>query len=396
MIDFQVPERTPWQLEQLPFFDDSHRELAGRLSEWTTGNEELLAHPPAGSDERSHALELLQALAKAGFLKYAVPQPGGNGEMTLDVRGLCLVREALAYDSFLADSFFVMQGLGTAPVWRHPDAAMRDALLDACRSGERIAALALTEPSAGSDLAQVATTAQLEGDHYVLNGQKAWITNAGLAHQYVVVARTGEAPGSKGLSAFLVPADARGLTASAPVDMVAPHPLAHLTFDRVTVPRSAMVGAAGSGFKAAMAAFDVFRPSVGAAAVGAARRALSEAVARVKQRKMFGQSMTELGAVQSKIADMAADVDAAAMLVYRAAWIADVRGGRFSKEAAMAKLVATEYAQRVIDSAVQLFGALGVARGSKVEELYRDIRPTRIYEGASEVQRLVIARNVLA
>ncbi|HVZ45786.1 MAG TPA: acyl-CoA dehydrogenase family protein [Ramlibacter sp.] len=388
--------RVPWQLEELPFFDESHRELAQRIRTWSTGNERLLGHPMQGTDERAFALELLASLGKGGFLRYAVPHPRADGTMALDVRGLCVLREALAYDSFLADSFFVMQGLGTAPVWRHPDAALRDPLLDACREGRRIAALALTEPDAGSDLAQVATTARLEGDRYVLNGQKAWITNGGLADQYVVVARTGEAAGAKGLSAFLVPADAPGLSFSEPVELVAHHPIAHLTFENCTVPREALVGAAGTGFKAAMAAFDVFRPSVGAAALGAARRALAETVQRVKQRRMFGQFMSELGAVQAKVADMAADVDAAAMVVYRAAWIADVRGGRFTKEAAVAKLVATEYAQRVIDTAVQLFGALGVARGSKVEELYRDIRPTRIYEGASEVQRLVIARNVLA
>lgn len=388
--------RSPWKLEDLPFFDESHHELAHRLSKWIESHRQLLGHPCGRADARSHALSLLQSLAAAGFLDYAVPWPRAGGEIKVDVRALCIIREALAYDSFLADSFFVMQGLGTAPMWRHADARFRDDLLDACRSGRRVAALALTEPTAGSDLAQIATTAHLEGDGYALNGQKSWITNAGLADQYIVAARTAEAPGSRGLSVFLVPAQTPGLVVSGPVDLIAPHPLAHLVFKDCKVPRAALIGAAGSGFKAAMATFDVFRPSVGAAAVGGARRALSEAVHRVRSRRMFGQSMSEMGAVQSKIADMVADVDTAAMAVYRAAWLADTRGDRFSREAAIAKLVATESAQRVIDAAVQLFGALGVARGSKVEELYRDIRPTRIYEGASEVQRLVIARSVLA
>jgi acyl-CoA dehydrogenase len=387
--------RKPWQLEALPFFTESHNNLARQISKWATDNQDLLS-PSTDHATKAGALELLQGLAKQDFLRYALPNQEAGGEMRMDARGLCIVREALAYDSFLADSLFVMQGLGTAPLWKHPDNAFKTPLLNACRAGTSIAALALTEPDAGSDLAQVATSAVAQGDHFVLNGRKAWITNAGIADHYVLVARTGEAPGSKGLSAFLIAADAPGLTVSPPVELVAHHPIAHLTLQECRVPRAGLIGAAGSGFKAAMAAFDLFRPSVGAAAVGAARRALAEATVRVKERRMFGQSMSELGMVQAKIADMAAEIDAAAMVVYRAAWIADVRGGRFSKEAAVAKLVATESAQRVIDSAVQLFGALGVMRGSKVEELYRDIRPTRIYEGASDVQKLVIARNVLA
>lgn len=384
-----------WQLEKLPFFAPSHYELADRINAWRDRNAQLLAHPAQGPDGRAYALSLLKSLGDAGFLQYAVPYPRPDGSVALDVRALCLLREALAYDSLLADSFFVMQGLGTGPLWTHPDAEMRDRVLNSCRMGTKIAALGLTEPGAGSDLAQVTTTAQLEEDHYVLNGEKAWITNAGLAHHYVVVARTGEAPGAKGLSAFLVEADAPGLTVGDPVRMIATHPIGGLTFKDCHIPRNALVGAAGTGFKAAMAAFDVFRPSVGAAAVGAARRALHETLHRVKERKLFGQTMADMGAVQSKIADMAVDVDAAAMVVYRAAWVADEVGGRFSREAAAAKLIATEAAQRVVDSAVQLFGALGVARGTKVEELYRDVRPMRIYEGASEVQRMVIARSLL-
>lgn len=387
--------RTPWLLEALPFFTEDHNALARKASKWATDNQKLLSSS-TGHGEKAGCLELLKSLAKEDFLRYALPNQDAKGEMQVDVRSLCIVREALAYDSFLTDSLFVMQGLGTAPLWKHPDDAFKAPVLDACRTGSSIAALALTEPGAGSDLAQVATSARAEGDYFVLNGSKAWITNAGIADHYVLVARTGEAPGSKGLSAFFIPADASGLSVGPAVELVAHHPLAHLKLQDCRVPRSALIGAAGSGFKAAMAAFDLFRPSVGAAAVGAARRALAEATARVKERRMFGQSMSELGMVQARIADMAAEIDAAAMVVYRAAWIADVRGGRFSKEAAVAKLVATESAQRVIDSAVQLFGALGVMRGSKVEELYRDIRPTRIYEGASDVQRLVIARNVLA
>jgi acyl-CoA dehydrogenase len=383
-----------WNLQNLPFFGDNHFRLAERLQEWQQENADLSGQHPR-SDYRRFAMEVLSRLARAGLLEFVLPRYLSGRIATPDVRSICIIREALAYDSFLVDSLFVMQGLGTGPLWHHPDEKLRDGILDDCRAGRRIAAIALTEMGAGSDLAQVGTVARADGDHFVLNGEKAWITNAGIADQYVVVARTGEAPGARGLSAFVVGADTPGLTVNADVPMIAPHPIGSLKFTDCRIPRINMVGSAGSGFKAAMATFDIFRPSVGAAAIGAARRALSESVDRVKNRHMFGKTMAEMGTVQDRIAEMAVDTEAGALMVYRAAWAADVIGGRVSCESAMSKLLATECASRVIDRAVQLFGALGVAQGSVVEQLYRDIRPTRIYEGASEVQKIVIARSVL-
>lgn len=386
-----------WKLSPLPFFDERHQRLAERLMEWRSANADLAEVHPEG-DFGPACRDILQRLKEWGFLDLVLPRVGPEGVVLPDVRSICVVREALAYDSFLADSVFVMQGLGTAPLWRHPDAGLRDAWLEPCRRGEHIAALALTEPGAGSDLASVETTATLAdaGESYVLNGVKAWISNAGIADHYIVVARTGEAPRSRGLSAFIVAAGTPGLIVGPNIDLIAPHPIGEVRFENCRVPRRQMVGAAGEGFKAAMATFDIFRPSVGAAAVGAARRALAETVARVKKRRMFGKTMAEMETVQHRIADMTADTEAASLMVYRAAWALDVLGGRVSRESALAKLAATEAAQRVIDSAVQLFGALGVARGTVVERLYRDIRPMRIYEGASEVQKIVIARSVLA
>jgi acyl-CoA dehydrogenase len=383
-----------WKLENLPFFGDEHFRLAERLQEWQQKNIDLSGQHPR-SDYRRFAMEVLSRLAAAGLLEFVLPRYLSGRIATPDVRSICIIREALAYDSFLVDTLFVMQGLGTGPLWHHPDAKLRDTILDDCRAGRRIAAIALTEMSAGSDLAQVGTVAQADGDHFLLNGEKAWITNAGIADQYVVVARTGEAPGARGLSAFVVDAETPGLMVNADVAMIAPHPIGSLKFTDCRIPRTNMVGSAGSGFKAAMSTFDIFRPSVGAAAIGAARRALFESVDRVKNRHMFGKTMAEMGTVQDRIAEMAVDTEAGALMVYRAAWAADVIGGRVSRESAMSKLIATECASRVIDMAVQLFGALGVAQGSVVEQLYRDIRPTRIYEGASEVQKIVIARSIL-
>jgi acyl-CoA dehydrogenase len=383
-----------WKLDNLPFFGDEHFRLAERLQEWQVKNADLSGQHPR-SDFKPFAMEVLRRLAAFGLLEFVLPRYSNGTIAAPDVRSICIIREALAYDSFLIDSLFVMQGLGTSPLWQHPDAKFRDPILDDCRAGRRIAAIALTEMSAGSDLAEIGASAQLDGDCYLLNGEKAWITNAGIADQYVVVARTGEAPGARGLSAFVVEADTPGLEVGADVAMIAPHPIGTLRFTDCRIPRENMIGSAGSGFKAAMATFDVFRPSVGAAAIGAARRALFETVGRVKSRRMFGQTMAEMSSVQARIADMAVDTEAGALMVYRAAWAADVIGGRVSRESAMSKLIATESASRVIDMAVQLFGALGVAEGSVVERLYRDIRPTRIYEGASEVQKVVIARSIL-
>ena len=384
-----------WELSKLPFFEASHYALADKVNAWREKHASLLhSHP-----EREFgpiAREILRALGEAGLIEHVLPQPKGGAIARPDVRSICLIREALAYDSFLVDSMFVMQGLGTAPLWQHADPAFRDSYLAPCRKGERIAALALTEPDAGSDLAQAATTATLDGDHYVLNGEKRWITNAGIADFYIVVARTGEGPGARGLSALIVDAKTPGLTAGPQTDLIAPHPIGPVAFENCRVPKANMIGGAGSGFKAAMATFDIFRPSVGGAAIGAARRALKETIDRVKTRRMFGKTMAEMDAVQGKIADMTADTETAILMVYRAAWQSDVVGGRVTRESALAKYVATEAAQRVVDSAVQLHGALGVARGSIVEQLYRDVRPMRIYEGANEVQKMVIARAMLA
>lgn len=384
-----------WRLPHLPFFDTQHYALAEKLQEWIEANRDILDQHPE-SNFGPYAEKILKRLSAGGFLDYVLPKISGAEIVPPDVRSICIIREALTYKSFLADSMFVMQGLGTAPLWTHHDHAMRDAVIEAAREGKRIAAIALTEPEAGSDLAAVHTTAELHGDSYVLNGEKRWITNAGIAHQYIVVARTGEAPGARGLSAFLVDAETPGLTITPDVPMIASHSIGSLKFENCRIPASRILGGAGTGFKAAMATFDIFRPSVGGAAVGAARRAMDETVARVKARRMFGKTMSEMDTVQGKIAEMTVDTEAAGLMVYRAAWASDVLGGRVSRESAMAKLMATEAASRVIDSAVQLFGALGVARGSVVEQLYRDIRPTRIYEGASEVQKIVIARAVLA
>ncbi|GGZ16185.1 acyl-CoA dehydrogenase family protein [Novosphingobium colocasiae] len=383
-----------WGLQNLPFFDSQHFTLAEKLQRWIEANRDILGQHPE-SNFGPYAKEMLGSLSAAGFLDYVLPKASGADVAPPDVRSICIIREALTYESFLADNMFVMQGLGTAPLWQHHDHAMRDAVIEATRQGKRIAAIALTEPDAGSDLASAQTTADLDGDSYVLNGEKCWITNAGIADQYIVVARTGEAPGARGLSAFMVDADTPGLTITPDVPMIAPHPLGSLKFENCRIPANNILGGAGTGFKAAMATFDVFRPSVGAAAVGAARRAMDETIARVKSRRMFGKTMSEMDTVQAKIADMTVETEAAALMVYRAAWASDVLGGRVSRESAMAKLMATEAAGRVIDSAVQLFGGLGVARGSVVEQLYRDIRPTRIYEGASEVQKVVIARATL-
>ena len=384
----------PWQLEPSAFFEARHYALAERLYDWRRQNADLGAHHD-DTDLEPYCRDLLRRLAEWGFLDFVVPDAADSAGTRLDIRSICLIREALAYDSCLADTMFVMQGLGLSPLWSHPDEALRRRYLEPARRGRTMAALALTEPEAGSDVAGLATTATRDGDDYVLNGSKIWISNGGMADHYVVIARTGEAPGSRGLSAFMLDADAPGLTCGPQRAMIAAHPIAPLTFENCRVPAERMIGEPGRGFKSAMAGFDVFRPSVGAAAVGVARRAMAEAVERVKTRRMFGKTMAEMESVQNRIAEMACDTEAAALSVYKAAWTADVIGGRVSGTSAMAKLIATEAAQRVTDAAVQLFGALGVARGSVVEQLYRDIRPMRIYEGASEIQKIIIARSVL-
>jgi acyl-CoA dehydrogenase len=287
-----------------------------------------------------------------------------------------------------------MQGLGAGPISLFGSVAQRDIWLRKTRSGEAIAAFALTEPASGSDVANITTTAKADGDGFVIDGEKTWISNGGIADVYVVFARTGEAPGARGLSAFIVPANTSGFAIAERIETIAPHPLARLQFKNCRVPRDALIGASGEGFKIAMATLDVFRATVGAAALGFARRALDETLHRVETRQLFGAPLNNLQMVQGHIADMATDIDAAALLVYRAAWTKDSGAPRVTREAAMAKLYATEAAQRVIDTAVQLHGGDGVRSGHPVESLYREIRALRIYEGASDVQKVVIARAV--
>ena len=372
-----------------PFFADRHRALAEALERWCENN-----LPADHGDVDAACRDLVQRLGRDGWLAHSAPEPGAPAP--LDVRTLCLIRETLARHDGLADFAFAMQGLGAGPISLFGNAKQRD-WLKRTRAGDAIAAFALTEPQSGSDVANIALTAQRYGDGFVLDGEKTWISNGGIADMYVVFARTGEAPGAKGLSAFLLPGKKlAGFSIAERLETIAPHPLARLKFERVTVPASAMIGAPGDGFKVAMATLDIFRATVGAAALGFARRALDETVARVKTRELFGGPLADLQLVQASIAEMALDVDAAALLVYRAAWAKDNGAARVTREAAMAKLYATERAQSVIDKAVQLHGGDGVRHGHIVERLYREIRALRIYEGASEVQKVVIARQVLS
>lgn len=379
-----------WAAWDWPFFEPSHFELAARLSRW-----EMPETDHEAADLGPACRTIARSLGDAGVLETALPRPAADGTVRIDVRALCLAREAVAYRGALADSVLAMQGIGSAAIWMHGTADLRERYLEPIRKGAAIAAFALTEPATGSDVANISTRAERSGDHYVLNGEKTYISNAPFADHYVVVARTGEAPGAKGLTAFIVDAGAPGLLPGAPIGLMAAHPVASLRFVDCRVPAANMLGAPGKGFGVAMGTFDIFRTSVGAAAVGMGRRALDEVLERVRARKLFGGAMSELQSVQSKLADMAMDVETAALTVYRAAWAKDTTGGRCSREASMAKFVGTEFASRVVDNAVQIFGGMGVTRGSVVEQLYREIRASRIYEGASEVQKIVIARDLL-
>ncbi len=373
-----------------PFFEPRHRELAERLEVWSAQNLSSIDHHDIDQACRS----LVAALGRDGWLKFTAP---GEGDAErIDVRTLALIRETLARQSGLADFAFAMQGLGAGPLSLFGNPEQRKAWLPKTRSGNAIAAFALSEPASGSDVANIATVASRDGNDFVLEGEKTWISNGGIADFYIVFARTGEAPGARGLSAFIIEADSCGLTITERLSTIAPHPLARLRFDGCRVPASALVGRAGDGFKIAMATLDVFRTSVGAAALGFARRALDEALKRATSRHLFGAPLADLQMVQGHIADMALEIDAAALLTYRAAWAKDMGAARVTREAAMAKLFATEAAQRVIDTAVQIHGGDGVRSGHPVETLYREIRALRIYEGASDVQKIVIARSVLS
>ncbi|MEQ8295640.1 MAG: acyl-CoA dehydrogenase family protein [Nitratireductor sp.] len=369
-----------------PFFEDRHRDHAERLEAWCAQN-----LPVAHDDVDRACRQIVAALGRDGWLQPTAIDPAAPGP--LDVRTLCLTRETLARHDGLADFAFAMQGLGTGAISLFGTPQQRE-WLEKTRRGAAISAFALSEPRSGSDVANMDMSATRDGDDYVLSGEKTWISNGGIADVYTVFARTGEAPGAKGISCFVVPADTPGLAIAERIEVVAPHPLARLSFNDVRVPASAMIGKPGDGFRIAMSVLDVFRSTVGAAALGFARRALDESLARAGGRELFGAPLFDLQMVQGHLADMALDIDAAALLVYRAAWTKDSGAPRVTREAAMAKLYATDRAQEVIDKAVQLHGGDGVRRGHIVESLYREIRALRIYEGASDVQKIIIARQI--
>jgi acyl-CoA dehydrogenase len=379
-----------------PFFDDAHRRMAGDLAAWMQTHRAALACEGANEYESVRALARL--LGEGGWLRYLLPAALGGPRDKVDVRSLCIARDLLARDSGLADCTLAMQGLGGVPIVLFGTAAQQAEFLPRIASGTCITGFCLSEAEAGSDVAALKTSARPDrvgGDSYVLNGRKTWISNAGVADAYIVFARTGEAPGAKGLSAFVVSADTPGLSVPKAIAVIAPHVIGDVAFDDCRIPASHLLGQPGDGFKVAMATLDVMRATVGAAALGFARRALAEARAHVKGRQVFGQALAHFQATQMRIADMAIEVDTSALLVYRAAWTKDNLRDRVTLEASMAKLHATEAAQRVIDAAVQLFGGLGVTVGNVAERLYREIRPLRIYEGASEIQKLIIAGQVL-
>lgn len=374
-----------------PFFEPRHRTYAKELSVFAETIRDL---PHDDVDAACRAR--VRALGRAGFLRAAVPAAYGGLTDQLDVRTLCLTRDILAAQDGLADFTFAMQGLGTGAISLFGSARLKERYLPPVARGEKIAAFALSEREAGSDVAAIATAATPDGaDHILIDGSKTWISNGGIADHYIVFARTGEAPGARGLSAFVVDAETPGLTIEERIDVIAPHPLATLKFEKCRIPVTQRLGTAGEGFKIAMATLDIFRSTVGAAALGFARRAQHETLQRAASRQLFGGVLGDLQLVQAAIAESAAELDAASLLVYRAAWTKDQGAPRVTREAAMAKMVATENAQRIIDRAVQLHGGLGVTKGVKVEELYREIRALRIYEGATDVQKIVIARECL-
>ena len=378
----------------LPFFDSRHRTLAHDLAAWSAAN--LPTDEPedqAATDARCR--ELVTSLGQAGWLRYCAPADMGGRLSRIDVRSLCIIRETLAYHSGLADFAFAMQGLGSGAITLAGTINQRQNYLPNVIAGKEIAAFALSEPEAGSDAAALTTTATRDGEGYRLNGVKTWISNGGIADFYTVFARSEDTQGAKGISVFTVPSYTPGLTIAERIPMMAPHPLATLRFEECYVPTNALLGLAGEGFSLAMQTLDIFRSSVAAAALGMARRALDESLAHAKQRRMFGRTLAEMQLTQAKLADMATAIEAGALLTYQAAWLRDVKGQSATRAVAMAKMTATESAQRVIDAAVQLFGGLGVTRGQPVERLYREVRALRIYEGATEVQQLIIARSLL-
>jgi acyl-CoA dehydrogenase len=380
----------------LPFFDDAHRALASELLPWCAAQE------VDERDDRAACREWVRRLGDGGWLRYAVPGSAGGALERLDSRALVLLRETLGYHSPLADFAFAMQGLGSGAITLAGTPEQQSHYLRAVGKGEKIAAFALSEPDAGSDVAAMAMRAEATADGWRLNGEKTWISNGGIADFYCLFAKTDPAGGTRGITAFIVDATAAGLDTSEHIDVMAPHPLATLRFQDCIVPRTAQLGELNGGFKLAMRTLDIFRASVAAAALGMGRRALAEAIAHSKGRRMFGQTLADFQLTQAKLGEMAALIDSAALLTYRAAWMrddAERRGapavGDVSAAAAMAKMCATENASRVIDMALQMHGGLGVKVGTKIESLYRDIRSLRIYEGATEVQQLIIGKSVL-
>ena len=381
-----------------PFFDESHRNFATDLKTWA---EQEIA--PLENDDH-HTIEtldrsfknIINKLGDAGWLKYTIPKAFGGALDDFDVRHMALARSILGYHTGLADFAFAMQGLGSGPITLFGSEKLKKKYLPDIGLGNRLAAFAISEPAGGSDVASMSTSAILDGNHYVINGVKTWISNAGIADQYVVFARTGDAPGAKGLSAFVIDADNPGLEITDRINVIAPHPLGTLTLTDCRVPTSNMLGQSGEGFKVAMTTLDIFRTTVGGAALGFARRAMDEAIHRSKTREAFGKKIGDFQIIQAKIGDMAVKIDASALLVFRSAWVKDVQRIRVTRESSMAKLYATESAQEVIDEAVQIFGGMGVVSGVIVERLYREIRALRIYEGTSEIQKLVVAGQAMA
>lgn len=382
-----------------PFFEPAHKNLALRLDDWAAATLPAIVGAPNSHGNGAHedvdatCRALVKALGRDGWLRYCVPADFGGALKTLDVRSLSIIRETLARHSGLADFAFAMQGLGSGAISTFGSDALKKKYLPAVAAGEKIAAFALSEENAGSDVVAMTTSLKKTPDGYAANGEKTWISNGGIADFYTLFARTGE--GTKGVCAVVVDANVDGFSIAERIDVIAPHPLGRLRFNDCAIPADRLIGAEGDGLKIALGTLDIFRTTVGAAALGFARRALDEATARAATRQMFGATLADQPIAQERLAEMALDIDAAALLVYRSAWTKDVKKTRVTREAAMAKLFATDQAQLVIDKAVQLFGGLGVKKGSKVEELYREIRALRIYEGASEVQKIVIARQHL-
>ena len=397
-----------------PFFEDEHRMFGVELRRWassafrhggaesrrslSSGIAVLPATPQAANDESddvgAQTRALVTRLGKAGWLRHVVPAKHQGACAHLDIRAICLARETLAFESGLADFAFAMQGLGSAPISQFASDRLKDQYLPKVREGKAVAAFAISERDGGSDIGAMKTVAQRDGDSWVIDGEKTWISNAGIADYYVVFTRIPEL-GDKAYGAFVVDADAPGFEVSERIDVSAPHPLGTLRFTKCRVPDWHMIGEEGKGLKVALGTLDLFRSTVGAAALGFARRALHESLKWVGERKAFGEPISTFQLTQAKLADMATTVDAAALLIYRAAWAKDHGAPRITREAAMAKLFATEGAQRVVDDAVQLFGGRGVVSGHVVEKLYREVRALRIYEGTSEILKLVIAGQVL-